>query len=224
MQLTHESIKHYQKDLNKIPERTILEEVGNSITHGIGVIIAIIMFIFMLINSSNTLQYISSFFYGISMIIMMCMSCLYHAFNANINVKKVFRRFDYASIYLLIGGTYAPILLLLTGDFVGHIIFIVQWVIIIIGITFIFIFGPGRFKWLHFPLYFIIGWGCAFFTPLFNESNNNFLFWIGLGGIIYTLGMIPFWIKNSKCAHFIWHLFVLLGFIFQWIGIFVNLY
>ena len=161
------TIKEYKKTLNNVPKRTVLEEIGNSITHGVGALIAIFMFILMLLNSNTYFEYISTFVYGISMIILMLMSCLYHAFGCGLRVKRLFRRFDYASIYLLIGGTYAPILLLLTGGVIGQTVFLVQWIIIIIGITFISIFGPGRLKWLHFPLYFIIGFGSVIFTPIF---------------------------------------------------------
>lgn len=218
------SIKQYRKQLNAVPKRSLLEEIGNSITHGVGALAAIVMFLLMLVNSKTTPQIISSLVYGISMIVMMSMSCLYHAFGQKTRVKRLFRRFDYSSIYLLIGGTYAPILLLLTGGTTGIVVFIVQWLIIITGITFVCIFGPGRLKWLHFTLYFLIGWGGAMFIPLFNGQNNSLCFWIALGGVIYTLGMIPFCIKKSNCAHFIWHFFVLLGCLAQWIGIFINLY
>lgn len=214
----------YKRSLNEIPHRTLLEEIGSSITHGFGAIIAIVMFLLMILKSDTNVKITVSLFYGLSMIIMMSMSCLYHAFSNKSKVKRVFRRFDYLSIYLLIGGTYAPILLLLTGGVTGQIAFLIQWLLIIVGIVFVSVFGPGRFKILHFSLYFVIGWGGVVFTPIFNGSNNNLLFWIGFGGIIYTLGMIPFCIKKSNCAHFIWHFFVLLGCFTQWIGIFYNLY
>ena len=118
--------KQYKKALNNVPERVLLEEIGNSITHGIGAGLAIVMFILMLIKSTNSLQYISSLVYGISMIIMMSMSSLYHSFGSKTKVKRLFRRFDYSSIYLLIGGTYAPILLLLTGGVIGQVVFLCQ--------------------------------------------------------------------------------------------------
>ena len=174
------TIKEYKRSLNDVPSRTILEEIGNSITHGVGALLAIFMFILMLLNSHSVLQNISSFVYGLSMIIMMSMSSLYHAFGSGLRVKRLFRRFDYSSIYLLIGGTYAPILLLVTGGVVGHIVFLVQWIIIVTGITFVSIFGPGRLKWLHFPLYFIIGWCSVMFVPLFKLENYNLLFYIML--------------------------------------------
>ena len=57
-----------------------------------------------------------------------------------------------------------------------------------------------------------------------NGYNNGLCFWIALGGVVYTLGMIPFCTKKSNCAHFIWHFFVLFGCILQWIGIYAYLY
>ena len=216
--------KDYNKSLNNVPERKVLEEIGNSITHGVGAGLAILMFILMILKSDTTLKVVASIVYGVSMIIMMSMSSLYHAFGQKSKVKRLFRRFDYSSIYLLIGGTYAPILLLLLGNTLGITVFIVQWILIIIGITFVSIFGPGRLRILHYTLYFFIGWGGAMFVPLFNGENNGLCFWIVLGGIIYTLGMIPFCIKKSNCAHFIWHFFVLFGCITQWIGIYSYLY
>ncbi len=216
--------KQYKKKLNDVPKRSLLEEIGNSITHGVGALFAIAMFILMIIKSDTPLKIVSSIVYGCSMIIMMTMSCLYHAFGSKSKVKRLFRRFDYSSIYLLIGGTYAPLLLLLLGNETGIIIFIVQWVLIITGITFVSVFGPGRLKLLHFMLYFCIGWGGALFVPLFNGQNNGLCFWIALGGIIYTLGMIPFCIKKSNCAHFIWHFFVLFGCVAHFIGIYTYLY
>ena len=216
--------KEFKRSLNDVPKRTLLEEIGNSVTHGVGALCAILMFILMMIESESRVEIISTLFYGISMIVMMTMSCLYHAFGSKTKVKRVFRRFDYSSIYLLIGGTYAPILLLLVGGVIGNVVFLIQWLLIITGITFVCIFGPGRLKLLHFSLYFCIGWGGAIFTPLFNGSHNNLCFWIAFGGVTYTLGMIPFCLKKSNCAHFIWHFFVLLGCLFQWIGIFTNIY
>ena len=218
------SKKEYNKSLNDVPKRCVLEEIGNAITHGVGALIGIYMLILMLSKSETTFEMISSLFYGISIIVMMLMSCLYHSFGQKLRVKRLFRRFDYSSIYLLIGGTYAPILLLLVGGKIGLIVFIVQWLLIITGITFVSIFGPGRLKLLHFSLYFVIGWGGALFTPLLDGNNNGLLFWILIGGLVYTLGMIPFCIKKSNCAHFIWHFFVLFGCILQWIGIYYYLF
>lgn len=209
--------------LNEAPKRGLLEEIGNSITHGIGSVFAIVALILMLVKSTKTLEVISACIYFFGMIVLFTMSCLYHAFPQNSKVKRLFRRFDYSSIYLLIGATYTPILLCYIGGTYGIVFCSIQWAIIITGITFVAIFGPGRLKWLHFPLYIILGWSGMLFIPeLFTRDLWFFLLILG-GGIIYSLGIIPF-VMNKKAAHFIWHFFVLFGAITHWIGIFLFIY
>ena len=100
---------------------------------------------------------------------------------------------------------------------------VIQWIIIATGITFIGIFGPDKLKWLHFPLYIILGWcGLLFLPNLFINNFYLFIFILG-GGIIYSLGIIPFGMKKNV-AHFIWHFFVLLGAIIHFLGIYFYLY
>lgn len=215
--------KENSMKLNAAPNRSVLEEIGNSITHGVGSIFGIIALILMLIAATNTTEKVSAIIYFLGIFILFTMSCLYHAFPQNSRVKSLFRRFDYSSIYLLIGATYTPILLCYIEGVFGLVFCIVQWIIIATGITFVAIFGPGRLKWLHFPLYIILGWcGIIFIPQMFTRDLGFFLFILG-GGIIYSLGIIPFAMKK-KAAHFIWHFFVLFGAIIQWIGIYLYIY
>ena len=90
-------------------------------------------------------------------------------------------------------------------------------------VTFIGVFGPSRLKWLHFPLYFILGWSALIFVPKMITDNLAFFFWILGGGVIYTLGIIPFAI-DKKVSHFLWHFFVLAGAVVQWVGIYLFIY
>ena len=209
--------------INIVPKRSILEEIGNSITHGVGSIFSIVALILMLVLGQTTKECIAAIIYFIGMFVLFTMSCLYHAFKHGSKVKSLFRRFDYSSIYLLIGATYAPILLCYFETTLSLIFFIIQWVLIATGITFISIFGPGRFKVLHFTLYFVIGWSGLLFLPLMIQRDLGFFLLILGGGIIYSLGIIPFKMKN-KSSHFIWHFFVLFGAVAQWIGIFIYIY
>lgn len=87
----------------------------------------------------------------------------------------------------------------------------------------ILIFGPGKWPALHFTLYFVIGWSGLVFLPGLWKDNQNLLWMILGGGIVYTIGMIPF-AKHGKGSHFIWHLFVLGGAILHWLGIYLFLY
>lgn len=211
--------------LNTPPKRSILEEVGNSITHGVGALVGVFLLVLMLLKANITYEYVAASIYGGCLIVMMLSSCLYHAFSCDSKVKRIFRRFDYSSIYLLIGGTFTPLFLVDMGGTTGLVYAILQWSLIAVGITIVGVFGPGRFSWIHFTLYFIIGWGggIIFIGDWFN-NNLPLLLWILAGGVGYTLGMIPFALKNLKAAHFIWHFFVIFGAVIQWIGIYLYVF
>ncbi len=211
------------RKLNEPPHLTILEEVGNSVTHGVGAVLAILGTIFLLLKSNTGLKITASIVYGISLTFLMLMSCLYHAFRSGSTVKRLWRRFDYCSIYLLIGGTFAPLYLVSWGNTLGIVLFGIQWGLIAFGITMLSVFGPGRFKWIHFTLYFVIGWSGLIFFPGWIQSNRPLMWMILIGGIIYTVGMIPF-SKDTKYSHFFWHFFVLLGAVLHWIGIYLYVY
>lgn len=204
------------------PKRSVLEEIGNAVTHGVGSVFSIVALILMLLNSKDSLQAVYSIIYFIGMFLSFTSSTLYHSFKHGTAVKRLFRRFDYCSIYLLIGSTFAPLLLGFIGGTLGTVFCVAQWAIIVMGITFVAIFSPARLRPLHITLYFILGWCGIIFLPSMIKAPA-LLFCILGGGIIYSLGIIPFAIKK-KCAHFIWHFFVLAGAITQWIGIYLTLF
>lgn len=229
--MEEKDVKKHMRDLrreeirkkNEPPHLTILEEIGNATTHGIGAALALAGFILLLTKSDTGLKVMASCFYGISLFFLMLMSCLYHAFKSGSTVKRVWRRFDYSSIYLLIGGTFAPLYLVYWGNTLGIVLFCIQWALIILGITIIGVFGPGRIQWLHFVLYFVIGWSAIMFFPDWIKHDLPLMVLILIGGVVYTVGMIPF-AKDKKYDHFIWHFFVLGGAILQWFGIYLFVY
>ena len=216
-------IKYVNGKSSKLtPKRSVLEEIGNAITHGLGAVFAIISLILMLINSVSPCHVAGAIVYSAGLFIAMSISCLYHAFPYGSGVKALFRRFDYISIYLLIGATFAPILLAFVHGAYGWVFFGVQWGVIALGITLIAVFGPNKLRPLHITGYVVLGWsGLLLMAKLFTAP---ILFWCVLGGgIIYSLGIIPFALKK-KASHFIWHFFVLVGACVQWIGIFIAIY
>lgn len=215
--------KQEREKRNEPPVLSLQEEVINSLTHGIGAVLAIIAMILLLRKSTTPLMITASCFYGISLIFMMLMSCLYHAFKSQTKLKRIWRRFDYMSIYFLIGATFAPLYLVYWGNQLGIILFIIQWIVVIFGVTMIAIFGPGKWSALHFTLYFSIGWSGIIFLPYMYEHSKPLLMMILSGGLVYTLGMIPF-AKHTKYAHCVWHIFVLGGAILHWIGIYNFVY
>lgn len=219
--------KAYRAECKKkglAPRRSLLEEIGNAVSHGIGSVFAVCAFVLMMLSADNTRQVIAACVYGAGMFIMFTMSCLYHSFKFGSKAKRVFRRFDYLSIYLLIGASFAPLLLCYTDNDFGLVFFIVQWAIIAAGITLVAVFGPARLRFIHIPLYFILGWSALVLIPnMIIAKDFDLLFWILGGGILYTVGIIPFAV-DRKVAHFIWHIFVLLGAVVQWIGIYLCIY
>ena len=208
---------------NEPPLLSLGEEVINAVSHGVGTCLSIAAFVLLLLRSDTPLKLTASCFYGISMIVMMLCSCVYHAMPAGSAVKRICRRLDYSSIYLLIGGTFAPVLLIYLGNVLGITFFCVQWGVILLGVTLVAVFGPGRWRPLHFTLYFVIGWSGLAFLPSLYQNNRPLLLLIFLGGLAYTLGMIPF-ARKKKYNHCIWHFFVLAGALFHWAGIYTMLY
>ena len=219
--------KQKHRKMNEAPKRGVLEEIGNSVSHGVGAILGIVFLVLMLLKADTPMKIVAVTIYGICLIAQMLFSCLYHAFKGGTEVKRIFRRFDYCSIYLCIGGTLTPFYLIympqyMWGDLAGLIFFISQWVIIATGITFVAVFGPGRLKGLHFSLYFVVGWVALLFVPTWIKNNINIFFLILSGGLTYTLGMIPFVISKKKgVSHFIFHLLVIIATILMWSGIYI---
>ncbi len=211
------------KIVKQPPKRSVLEEVGNSVTHGIGALLGIAGLALLLLRSDTEIKVVSSLVYGTCFFLMFLMSCLYHAFKWGTTVKRIWRRFDYISIYLLIGGTFTPLWLLFWQGDHSVLFCSIEWIVLLAGIVMISIFGPEKAKLFHMTLYIAIGWcGVIFIPRMIRESIPLFLFTLG-GGILYTIGIIPFAAKK-KGAHFIWHFFVLFGAIAHWFGIYLYLY
>lgn len=208
---------------NEPPRLSVAEEVFNAATHGVGALMAAAGLALLLLRSDTGMEVLTSCVYGVSMVLLMLMSSVYHAMPAGSTAKRVCRRFDYTSIYLLIGGTFAPIFLLYLGGRLGVTLFCVQWGVIAFGVTLLAVFGPGKWRPLHFTLYFLIGWSGLMFIPLFWRNARPLLWFILMGGVVYTVGMIPF-ARQRKWDHCVWHVFVLAAALLHWMGIYTQLY
>ena len=227
-ELYHDRLEEYYKSQGKKPpidppKRPLLEEIGNAITHGVGAVFALVALVLMLISSDSPIEVVSSVIYFFGMFVMFMSSCLYHAFVYGSGVKRLFHRFDYSSIYLLIGATFAPILLCYFGDLFGFVFFAIQWGIIACGISLVGVFGPKKLNFVHIPLYVLLGWSALMLLPRMVVNDFPMAMWILAGGILYTVGIIPL-LLNKSVSHFIWHFFVLAGAVVQWIGIYVYLF
>lgn len=209
--------------VNEPPKRSLLEEVGNAVTHGVGALFAVAGLVLLLLKANTPVGALCAWVYGICLVLMFLMSCLYHSFRWGSRVKRLWRRFDYISIYLLIGGTFTPLWLLFWRGQPGLVFCLVQWALILLGVVFVAVFGPGRPRALHPVLFVALGWcGLVFLPRMIRENVPLFLFTL-VGGLIYTVGIIPFALKR-KGAHFLWHFFVFFGAVVHWFGIYLFLY
>ncbi len=211
-------------------KQTLGEEIANAVSHGVMALFGIVAMILLIIKADTTLGIVAAILFGFGMINLYTMSTIYHAMFHPV-AKNVFRRFDHLSIYLLIGGSFAPPLLLLPElqkPFIGQIglglfIFIIQWILIIIGVVLKSIW-VNKYVALHTIVFLILGWSSlVFIHQLFLFSSTAF--WLLLsGGIAYSLGVIFFALPKVKYFHFIWHIFCILGTVFMFFAYYNYLY
>lgn len=204
------------------------EEIFNGITHGLGVLFGIVALITLLIHSArkeDILSIIAFSIYGVCLIIMYLSSTLYHSIT-NRRAKRILRVFDHSSIYLFIAGSYTPVALLTLRGGLRIGVMIVVWSIAIIGVVFkiITVGDFDRYKALSLTMYIGMGW-LALFTirPIIKMTSIGFLFWILAGGLAYSIGTIFYSIRKIPYNHAIWHIFVLGGTVFHFIGILLYL-
>ncbi len=192
---------------------TLGEEIFSSVTHGIGTLLAIGGTAVLIVVSAiygNALTVVSSAVFGASLIILYCMSTLYHAIS-NPKAKSFFRVMDHNTIFFLIAGTYTPITLSILGGALGWILFGVVWGAAVIGITLNSI-DLEKFRKPSVVCYILMGWVIIIaIKPLLNAMSASCLWLLIGGGIFYTVGVIFYVIKKVRYFHSIWHIFTLLG-------------
>lgn len=213
-------------------KQTLGEEIANAVSHGVMAIFGIVALILLLIKADRPIEVTSAIIFGFGMINLYTMSTIYHAL-FHPTAKSVFQRFDHLSIYILIGGTFAPALLLLPelqeplwgihGLGLGPVLFIIQWILIIIGIVFKSIWIK-KFAKLHVFIYLAIGWSALIFADQLLAYEANAFWFVFAGGVAYSIGVIFYAFPKIKYFHFIWHIFTSIGTVLQFIAIYGYLY
>jgi len=210
------------KDLENVEKFSIREEIANAVIHGIGALLSIVALVLLVVFSAINKQpwsIFSSIIYGSSLIILYSASTLYHSFQ-NKKVKELFEIFDHSAIYILIAGTYTPFALITLNGRLGWILFSVVWILAAIGILFK-IFFVKKFMILSTLLYIAMGWLVVFaMGPLVENLDFWGLFWLVIGGVLYTLGTIFYIWRKIPYHHAIWHLIVLAGSICHFFSVF----
>lgn len=197
------------------------EEHLNAATHALGALLGVAGLILLLIYQDDKTPYslFAILVYGISIIVLFSASALYHSVQSDTR-KHFFRILDHISIYLLIAGTYTPVLLITLLHSKGWTLFWVVWGIALFGIV-KKIFFTGRFEIFSTLLYLAMGWLIVFdFNNLTQLMPSNGIVFLMVGGLAYTVGIVFYVIERIPYNHVIWHLFVLAGAIFHFLMVF----
>lgn len=200
---------------------TLGEEIANSVTHGIGIALAVAALSILVTFAGlfgDAWRVVSFSVYGTTLILLYLFSTLYHAVTAP-RAKAFLRILDHSAIFLLIAGTYTPYMLVTLNGAFGWTIFGLVWFLAILGIT-LNAFFMDRHKWLMIGLYVGMGWLVVVaLEPLADKLSLAGLIWLALGGLCYSLGVVFYVWHRLPYNHAIWHLMVLAGSVCHFFGI-----
>ena len=207
-----------------IPKYSLSEELLNAISHGLGALFGIVGTVLCIVKAANTgdpWRIVSGSIFGVTVLLLYLMSCLYHALKVNM-AKRVFRVIDHCTIFLLIAGTYTPFTLVTLRGNIGWVLFGIVWGMAVLGITLNAV-NLKKFSKISVACYLVMGWAIiAAFQPLAEAlapQGVSLLIW---GGIAYTVGAILYGIgAKVKYFHSVFHFFCLAGTVLHFFAIYL---
>lgn len=194
-------------------EQSIKEEIANSVSHGVGLIVAVAALPFLFAAAAGrgrTPAIAGTGVFALTVVLLYSVSTLYHALPEGA-AKRVLQLLDHAAIFLLIAGTYTPITLgVLHGPW-GWTLLGLVWGFAALGILLKATRGV-RHPRISLTLYLGMGWlALIAVRPLWLYMPASGVLWLAAGGVAYTGGVAFFALERVRYAHFAWHLCVLAG-------------
>ena len=205
------------------------EEIMNMVTHIVGGGLALLGGIFCVWKAADltAVDLAGALVYCLSMVGVYTMSSVYHGLRAGTS-KKVMQVIDHCAIYFLIAGTYTPVMI--TGFLpvfpaVGWGLLIMQWALTALAVTLTAI-DLKKYKAFSMTCYICMGWGIILFMKqAMAVMTMPGFYWLLAGGIAYTIGAVLFGLgKKLPWMHSVFHIFVILGSLFQYLAIVLYLY
>jgi hemolysin III len=189
------------------------EEIANSISHGIGLALAIAatpILVVTAVRAGSVWNMVGASVFASAMLCLYFSSTLYHALRHD-KAKRFFRALDHGAIFLLIAGTYTPFTLgVLRGPW-GWTLLGLIWAMAVAGLTMKAVAGT-RYRWLSMVLYLSMGWLVVIAAkPVLLRVPLPGILWLLAGGVAYTAGVGFFSAHRMRYHHFVWHLFVVAG-------------
>src|SRR5450432_4367773 len=189
------------------------ELIADGIVHGIGVfggLVAATVLIVLTAIYATPLDVVVVSVYVVGLLAMLVLSATYNLWPIS-RAKWVLRRFDHSAIYVLIAATYTPVFARLSDRVFAMSLLAGVWSVAAVGIV-LKLFFPGRFDKLSVGLYLAMGWsGLIAYDNGLSSLPQLALWFIGAGGLLYTLGIIFHAWHRLRFQNAIWHSFVLLG-------------
>ncbi len=201
----------------QMPDYTKGEEIFNMVSHIVGGALGVAALVLGIILSAirqNGYGLAGSIVFGLSMILLYTMSSVYHGLRDG-KAKRVMQVLDHCTIYVLIAGTYTPILLSATRpiDPVSSWVLLgVMWGLSALAITLTAI-DLHKYRVFSMICYIAMGWAAIFKIGLVYQALGPVGFALILGGgISYTVGAVLYGVgKTRRYMHSIFHLFVVLA-------------
>ncbi|MBU3824520.1 MAG: hemolysin III family protein [Candidatus Oceanisphaera merdipullorum] len=194
--------------------QTKAEETANTISHSLGLIAALVgapLLIMQAARVGDVFFVVGASVFAFTIIFMYLTSSIYHFLPPG-KAKHAFRVLEHCAIFLLIAGTYTPILLGVLFGAWGWTLLAVVWGIALLGV-FLKIFAQHLPLAFSTGLYLLMGWVIIVaIVPLVAAMPIEGIYWLVAGGLSYTLGVLFFVLDDRlPFGHFIWHLWVLGG-------------
>jgi len=201
-------------------------EPVNGLIHFSAAIAAVIGSGFLISSGSNNfVKTMALGVYGVSLILLFAASAAYHLVKAGPKIIANLRKFDHAAIFVLIAGTYTPICAIMFNGFWRWGFLAVVWTLAVTGIV-VTMFIMNAPRWLTAGVYIVMGWLCLLaLGEMTRVLQASALVWLGVGGVIYTLGAVVYAAKKPDFFpgkfgfHEVWHIFVILGALAHFISI-----
>ena len=206
----------------KLPTYTRGEEIFNMTSHIVGGGIAVVVLVTCIVMGAlrgTAWSVVGGAIYGVSMVLLYTMSSIYHGLKPEM-AKKVFQVIDHCTIYLLIAGTYTPVMLSAMRPVypgIAWTIFGVIWACAVVAIVLTAI-DLKKYKVFSMICYLGMGWCIIFFIRQAAQvlgSTGTFL--LALGGIAYTIGAVLYGLGKKKAyIHSVFHIFCIIGSLFHY--------
>lgn len=204
----------------------LLEPV-NTLTHALGAFLSLLGLLWLLYLSwGDRPKMIVLVIYGLTLVVLFSTSSLFHGIKLIEEKRMWLNRLDHMAIFLLIAGTYTPIVHVLFPYPIKTITMAAVWIIAVGGMIYK-LFGQRIHGLINVSVYPLLSW--AGLIPALIVSRTQPLVPLGglllllTGGLIYMIGFLIYYRQKPNPwphifgHHEIWHLCVMGGSLFHFL-------